>query len=176
MAQLVGNKFVLSVALISQTICFMETTLTTENKKTASIFSAENIIWGIAHLFVIIFLITAIIKLKNPDKFWGTLNGSQLLKPFADFLTYAVPIVELILCVFLLKKSTRKKALVAGGVLLLSFTIYIGLMLSLYGNDMPCSCGGFVEELSWTAHIFFNLAFVGLAWWAMKLYKRIEHT
>ncbi len=154
----------------------METTLTTANKKTTAIFSAANIIWGIAHLYVAMFLITAISKLNNPDKFWGTLNGSQLLKPFANFLTYAAPIVELILCVFLLTKSTRKKALIAGGVLMLSFTIYIGLMLSLYGNDMPCSCGGFVQELSWTAHIFFNLAFVGLTWWAMKLYKRIEHT
>lgn len=154
----------------------MDTTLPTANKKTASIFSAENIIWGIAHLFAALFLYTALAKLIRPDKFWGTLNGSQLLKPFANFLTYAVPIVELILFIFLLIKSTRKKALIAGGVLMLLFTIYIGLMLSLYGNDMPCSCGGFIKELSWTAHIFFNLAFVGLAWWAMKLYKRIEHT
>lgn len=155
----------------------METTLTTENKKRASIFSAENIIWGIAQLYTWMFVITAVSKLKNPGKFWGTLNGSPLLKPFADFLTYAVPIVELILCVFILIKSTRKKGLLAGALLLSSFTVYICLMLLLYDKkDMPCSCGGFVQELSWNAHIVFNLAFVWLSIWAFKLYRRINNT
>ena len=155
----------------------METTLPTMNKRLAAIFSPANIIWGIAQLYTGMFLITAISKLRNPEKFFGTLDGSQLLKPFASFFFFLVPIVELILCVFILIKSTRKKALLAGALLLASFTVYICLMLLLYDKkDMPCSCGGFVEELSWTAHIFFNIGFMWLSIWAFKLYRRINNT
>lgn len=160
----------------------METIATAQKNKTA-IFSASNIIWAISQLFVALFLYTALNKLTDPGKFWGTLNGSQLLQPYATFFTYAVPLIELVICIPLLfnfsigKRNipARKIGLIAGGVLMLLFTVYIIVMLLLYSNDMPCSCGGFIKELSWTAHIFFNLAFVGLAVWALLLYKRVKH-
>lgn len=161
----------------------MQTTFAHTTQKKSSVLSAYNVVWFIAHLFVALFFYTALAKLINPPKFYGTLHGSQLVSPFASFLTYAVPIVELLLCVPLLiheirvgtkKIPTRKIGLIAGGTLMLLFTVYIGLMFLLYGNDLPCSCGGVMKELSWTAHIFFNLAFVGLAIWALLLYKRMQ--
>lgn len=171
------------VVLIYQIIRTLQTiTPTTTNKKNATL-SANNVVWFIAHLFIALFFYTALAKLINPPKFYGTLNGSQLVKPFASFLTYAVPFTELLICVPLLfneirvgtkKIPTRKIGLLAGGGLMLAFTVYIGLMLVMYGNDLPCSCGGFMKELSWQAHIVFNLAFVGLAIWALLLIKRLN--
>lgn len=160
----------------------MQTMLhTSAYKKT--VLSAENVVWFIAHLFIALFLYTALAKLINPPVFYGTLHASQLVKPFASFLTYAVPIVELLICIPLLFNEinvgartipTRKIGLLAGGVLMLSFTIYITVMLLLFGDKLPCSCGGFVKELTWPAHIVFNLAFVGLAIWALLLIKRMN--
>lgn len=161
----------------------MQTTLSHSTHKKPTIFSAYNVVWSIAHLFVALFFYTALAKLLTPEKFFVSLHKSQLVKPFALFLTYAVPIVELLICVLLLihekrigakKIPTRKIGLIAGGTLMLLFTVYIGLMFLLYGNALPCSCGGVMKELSWTAHIYFNLAFVGLAIWALLLYKRIN--
>lgn len=161
----------------------MQTTYIHTTQKKTSVISADNVVWFISRLFILLFLYTGLVKLINPDKFYGTLHASQLVKPFAPFLTYAVPIFELILFVLLLvpekrigeKKITcRKIGLIAGGILMLSFTVYIALMFLLYGNDLPCSCGGVMKELSWTAHIYFNLAFVGLSMWALLLYKRMQ--
>lgn len=172
------------VALIYQSLLTMETILPTTTKRNSAIFSAYNIVWFIAHLFVALFFYTALVKLINPEVFFGTLSDVPIVKPFASFLTTAVPIVELLICVPLLihekrigtyKIPTRKIGLIAGGSLMLLFTVYIGVILSLYDKaKLPCSCGGFVSELSWTAHIFFNLAFVGLAIWALSLIKRLN--
>lgn len=161
----------------------MQTTVSHSTHKKTTIFSAYHVVWVISVLFILLFVYTAVAKLRNPDKFYGTLHGSQLVKPFASFLTYAVPITELFICVLLLFNSAPlikrnaticKIGFIAAGTLMLSFTVYIGLMFLLYGNDLPCSCGGVMKELSWTAHIFFNLAFVGLAIWALVLNKRIN--
>lgn len=165
-----------------KTIRQMQTTTYSHTQKKSSLLSAVNVVWFLSRLFIAMFLYTGIAKLNDPEKFYATLEASQLVSPFASFLTYAVPIFELILCVLLLipdnvrvkKTPIRKIGFIAGGGLMLLFTVYIGLMLSLYGKEkLPCSCGGFISELSWTAHIYFNLAFVGLSMWALSLYKRM---
>lgn len=158
------------------------TTLTSSNTKKPAALSAYNVVWFIAHLFIALFVYTALAKLINPPAFYATINDIPIVKPFASFLTYAVPATELFISLLLVfntvtigkrKIQTRKIGLIAGGTLMALFTGYIGLMLSLY-DKLPCSCGGFVSELSWTAHIYFNLAFVGLAIWALLLYKRMQ--
>jgi methylamine utilization protein MauE len=156
-------------------IATMETILPTTTNKNSATFSAYNIVWFIAHLFIALFFYTALAKLINPPVFYGTLNDVPMVKPFASFLTYAIPAIELFISLLLLFNRTRKIGLIAGGSLMLLFTVYIGLMLFLYGKEkLPCSCGGFVSQLSWTAHIYFNLAFVGLSIWALSLLKRLN--
>jgi hypothetical protein len=56
-------------------------------------------------------------------------------------------------------------------VLLFLFTIYIAAML-MTGAEMPCSCGGVLEELSWPAHVVFNSVYVLLSALAIWLIKR----
>ena len=42
------------------------------------------------------------------------------------------------------------------------FTAYIYLILN-YSDFIPCSCGGVLEDLSWTQHLIFNIVFIFLA-------------
>lgn len=154
----------------------METAIST--KKRSKIFTASNGILLISVLFAAMFLYTAIDKLRDHGNFYGALNRSQLLKPFAFFLSYAVPSVEVFISLLLLfnipigKTKSRKVALIAGGVLMLLFTVYIIVMLILYkGKALPCTCGGFISKLSWTGHIYFNLGFVLLALLGVLLYR-----
>ena len=57
----------------------------------------------------------------------------------------------------------------------LTFTIYIAAML-LSGSDIPCSCGGVLEEMSWGTHIIFNCFFVALSAWGIYLQRKKRRT
>ncbi len=50
------------------------------------------------------------------------------------------------------------------------FTAYIFIMLN-FTSYIPCSCGGILENMGWTEHLFFNIAFVLLAITALLLLK-----
>jgi hypothetical protein len=65
--------------------------------------------------------------------------------------------------------------LYSSAILMSAFTIYIAVML-LSGSDIPCSCGGVVEELSWGAHIVFNSVFVILSLLGVYLLRRRRRT
>ena len=46
--------------------------------------------------------------------------------------------------------------------LMVMFTTYIIIILN-FSDFIPCSCGGVLEDLSWSEHIVFNLFFIVLA-------------
>ncbi|MDB5156121.1 MAG: hypothetical protein JWR50_828, partial [Mucilaginibacter sp.] len=46
------------------------------------------------------------------------------------------------------------------------------LSMVLWAEKLPCHCSGAIEKLSWTQHIWFNLAFIALAISALRLSKR----
>lgn len=155
----------------------METAIRTN--RLSKIFTASNGILFISLLFAGMFGWTAIDKLHDHANFYGALNISLLLKPFALFLSYAVPFVEIFISLLLIfnipigKTRSRKVALIASGVLMSLFTTYILIMFELYkGRPLPCTCGGFVKDLSWTEHIFFNLGFIMLAILGVLLYRK----
>jgi hypothetical protein len=41
------------------------------------------------------------------------------------------------------------------------FTTYIVIILN-FSSFVPCSCGGILEKLGWTAHLIFNVVFIVL--------------
>ncbi len=56
----------------------------------------------------------------------------------------------------------RLLALYASFSLMVMFTVYIFIVLN-YSPFVPCSCGGILEKMGWTEHLFFNIGFVFLA-------------
>lgn len=82
-----------------------------------------------------------------------------LMKHLAPVLGIAVPVTELVLVGLLFSERFRKTGLWLSFLLLLSFTIYISLML-LSGLTLPCTCGGLISKLGWRQHLIFNAAFM----------------
>ncbi|MCX3265632.1 hypothetical protein OQZ29_12800 [Pedobacter agri] len=74
-------------------------------------------------------------------------------------ITYTVPALETI-TMLLLILGKRFSGLVLSLLLLLSFTIYIILVLSHFFPKTPCSCGGLISTMSWKMHFWFNLMFI----------------
>jgi uncharacterized membrane protein YphA (DoxX/SURF4 family) len=129
------------------------------------------VIMIICTLIIALFVYAATSKLFDYYNFEFGLSESPFIAPFASILAWAVPAGELIIAAMLAIPALRLTGLYASFVLMLSFTVYIAAML-LSGSDIPCSCGGILEDMSWGAHIVFNSAYVVLAAWGIYLKKR----
>lgn len=129
----------------------------------------------ICTLIIALFVYTASAKLLDYYNFHFGLTESPFIAPFADILAWAIPGGELLIALMLMIPKTRLAGLYASGILMSLFTIYIAIML-LSGSDIPCSCGGVVEELSWGAHIVFNGVFVILSGLGVYLLRRKRRT
>jgi hypothetical protein len=122
-----------------------------------------------AALFVLLFLYTALDKLKNHAFFVGQLRHNPLLVSLAGFLSWAVPFTELVIVALLIIPSRRRLALLLSGVLMLIFTTYVAYML-FSGSELPCTCGGIISDLTWKQHLFVNTLFTIAAFISFWIY------
>lgn len=107
-------------------------------------------------IIIIVLLYTGISKLIDRLSFHVNLEMNPLFHNYALFVSYAAPILEIVLAVSLIFTKTRKAGLLASAFLMSFFTGYvIYLMVSL--PNLPCSCGGIVGWLNWTQHLILNI-------------------
>lgn len=125
-------------------------------------------------LYIILFLYTGISKLMDYSVFKEQIATSPILAPIDKPIAWGLPWIEFLVTVLLLVPRWRLKGLVASAVLMFLFTAYIILVLS-FNKEIPCSCGGVIEQLSWGQHIVFNSLFIALAVIASVLQKRIKN-
>jgi len=115
-----------------------------------------------SYLFVFLFLYAAVSKLLDFETFTVQLAQSPLLSAYAGFIAWAVPGIEITIALLLVFERFRLFALYAAFTLMVMFTAYIYIILN-FSDFIPCSCGGVLEKLSWTQHLFFNIFFIILA-------------
>lgn len=124
-----------------------------------------------AVLFIILFLYTAISKLMQYSVFKEQIAISPLLAPVAPIVSALLPWIELAVVILLIVPRWRKKGLYASLALMNAFTAYIVAILT-FSKDIPCSCGGIIDQLSWNQHIVFNSVFILLGLIAVILENR----
>ena len=111
-------------------------------------------------------------KLVDVEAFKGAMAKSPVLLPYVNELAYIIPISELIVCLLLLFPITKKWGYYLSLILLTAFTGYIIYILSVYSNNLPCTCGGVISRLTWTQHLLLNITFMLLSLKAIHLYNR----
>lgn len=116
----------------------------------------------ISAILLLLLLYTAISKFIEYSRFKEVLLISPLLKPFAGFIAWSLPLLELMIAVSLFIPALRIKGLYASLLLLIILTVYLTYMI-LFTPSLPCSCGGVLKDLTWPQHILFNLFFVVLS-------------
>ncbi len=131
----------------------------------------STIIEMISLLFVALFLSTAISKLLDYSAFTEQLGTSPVLEPISGFIAWALPLTEIIVAILLFLPRTRLPGLYASFILMVAFTLYIGAIL-LFSKELPCSCGGILQELSWPQHLALNFGLIGLSLWAIFLSRK----
>lgn len=112
--------------------------------------------------FILLFIYAATSKILDFENFQVQLAQSPLLSAYAGFISYAVIILELVIAGLLCFTSTRLWGLYASFAIMVSFTVYIFLILN-YSDFVPCSCGGILEKMDWTQHLIFNISGVVIA-------------
>ncbi len=134
--------------------------------------SNENIFYSIIALLAILFLHTAVSKFLNFGGFVKDMNNQPFPNEFTPFLVWAVPLTEIAIVLSFFFDKTRIAGLYASLVLMSVFTIYTALILAHVFSYVPCSCGGVVKYLNWKQHLVFNLFFVTITYWAIRLSKK----
>jgi len=124
----------------------------------------------ISCLFIVLFVYAAATKLLDHEKFRVDLGQSPMLTPFAAWLSWLVPLSELAIAVGLVFLRSRLFSLYASLAMMVMFTTYI-VIASRFSDYVPCSCGGIIQNLSWTEHLVFNGLFVVLGIVGLLLYK-----
>jgi len=124
--------------------------------------------FAVSIFFVILFCYAAISKILDFENFQVQISASPLLNGFSQFLPYTIIIVEVIIAVLLCYRKTRTIGLIGSLFLMLIFTGYIALLIRTSKN-LPCSCGGILEKMSWHQHLYFNIGCVILSLIALGL-------
>ncbi len=124
----------------------------------------------VCYLYILLFVYTATSKIIDFENFRIQLSQSIVISPFSNWLVLFIPILEFIIAIGLLIKKWRTPAFYAAFVLMVIFSTYIYIILNFI-PDIPCSCGGVLDKMSWDDHLIFNLAFVLLALTAILLQK-----
>ncbi|MGJ1315785.1 MauE/DoxX family redox-associated membrane protein, partial [Sphingobacterium multivorum] len=108
-------------------------------------------------------------KIKGFEQNMEGMLRQPIPRSFAIFLAYAVPSSELIASLLIGYKRTRLLGLGFSALLMIVFTIYVGLaILHVWSDKLPCSCG-LVIQIGWKEHFVFNAFLMLISCWAFLL-------
>lgn len=127
----------------------------------------------ICALLLLLFLYTGINKIVEHHLFQYFLTRTPVLSGSAKWWSWVLPFSELFIALLLFIKSLRITGLYLSILLLFVFTVYLIYLVTNF-SDLPCNCGGVLNQLSWKQHIFFNISFLMLAVSAVALDKFIK--
>jgi len=124
------------------------------------IFKNESVILICAALIIVLFMYTATNKLISPKFFSHAMRSQPFNRGVQNFLIHFLPGIEIGTALLIVANKTRFIGLSLSLLLLLVFTGYIILIKSNFYGKIPCTCGGVIEYMSWTEHLWFNLFFI----------------
>lgn len=129
----------------------------------------------IAILYMSMFLYTAFSKWSDYTMTREQMALMPLMTPIAHIVVWLLPATEIAITLLIFFYQTRKKGFYAATILMILFTIYIIYMMLFYSH-LPCSCGGFLTELSWPGHLIFNSSFIVLGILAIRMLNKSNET
>jgi putative oxidoreductase len=125
----------------------------------------------VSALFILLFVYTGINKLLSIDSLQKVLKDYPLLSGMPILVSWVLPITELVVAALLFIRKTKLLGLYSSWILMSGFTLYL-LYMFAFAKDMPCTCGGMLQKLTWNQHLIFNIFFILLATIAIVAYKR----
>ena len=115
------------------------------------------------YLLALMFLFTAASKLLDFRYFVRAINNQPFDNRWTPYLVAGLPLAELLATGLLLWPRYRVKGLALSAMLMLIFSVYVGLVTFHFYERVPCACAGVFQRLTWPQHFAFNLFFSLLA-------------
>jgi putative oxidoreductase len=137
--------------------------------------TGKNAVLLITGLLVLLFVYTATSKLTDFEKYSGQMYNQPLPHALSQVLIWAVPLAELVAAALLLTSRYRRVGLWFSFLLMMTFSIYVGLILANTFRYVPCSCAGIFQRMSWKTHLIVNMALTVTALLGCFYQRRIEN-
>lgn len=131
------------------------------------------IVFIICLICIFLFLTSACDKIAEHNKFVRGLSRVAYIGSYAELIGWLVPITEVAVSILLINPKTHKLGLTGFVATMVVFTAYI-LSMILWAEKLPCHCNLIIERLTWGQHIWFNLAFIVIATFALFLKTNIS--
>lgn len=135
----------------------------------------SNMIYKIIRAAMILFWVyVGMEKLWQLGAFKIALEQQPVISSLAPILFWLLPLIEIGVGVLLAIPSARlcSRGWKVSTILIIAFSIYIGLgILNVY-DKKPCMCTSFLSNISWTAHLIFNLIILGLSITGWRLHRK----
>ena len=123
-------------------------------------------------LIVLLLAYTAFSKLLDFKRFSHDIHNQEIFPGLAGILVYLLPLSEIAAAFMLLTERTKITGLNISLVLFMVFTGYTVLVVANVFGRIPCPCGGFLKDVSWNAHLIFNLTFLIINLTALLIAKK----
>lgn len=131
----------------------------------------------ISSLFILLFIYTAVSKYFDIGRFKWALSESQLIpNSLSALIAYSIPAIEILVSLMLFLPKYRLAGLYSSLVLMTLFTLYIGILVTFYKNELPCSCGGIISKIRWSEHLVLNIVLTLLALAGIYLSRKSANT
>ena len=134
----------------------------------------ETVITTASTILILVFIYTSASKLFSVDDFRSSLERQPLPEWTRGALFYFLPISEISASILLFLPRTNLIGLVSSSLLMLLFTGYVGFGIFHVFSQVPCTCGGVFQHMSWEMHFVFNLVLLSLALTAIFCKYSIE--
>jgi len=128
----------------------------------------------ISILLITLWVYTALNKAMDIGLFRAQLARQPIPQELANILVWLLPAIELLAASLLMFTKTRKAGMFFSFLLMLVFTGYVALAVIGYWENIPCSCGGVLNQLEWKDHLWFNLFFTALAGTGVYLLRQLH--
>jgi hypothetical protein len=127
----------------------------------------------IAAVLLLVFGYAAISQLFFHHTFYEQLRHGLENPAAAAIVSWAMPCVQLIVCILLWRRATRLKALVTALALLSVYTVYLVRMLPREGKSL-CACGELAPWLTLEINILLHTALIFLTSTAIVLAAQLN--
>jgi hypothetical protein len=125
-------------------------------------------------LLILLWVYAAVSKLIDFPHFQQEMHNQMLFPFIQTLLIYFLPVIEIATAAMLIFDRAFMSGLYSSLILMILFTGYISLALLHFFRHVPCSCGGVLEHMGWTVHLFFNLFFLALTLITIYISNRKE--
>lgn len=111
---------------------------------------------AVSLFFAVLFSYASIIKAKDFGAFRRALGESPGLEGSGTALAFAIIAVQTVAAVLLCYRPSRFWGLWTTLWTIAGFAAYIAVIL-LFSKNLPCTCIGLFENMSWQGNLVFNL-------------------